>query len=175
MDLVLLPGNSIKNRPWIEDVEKSLSPYFQNSSIQYYKHWEKNEEMIDLDYEQEVLTKTLESRTHFAIFGKSAGTILAIRSVIQKGIKPNYCFFTGTAIKFAYRMDQDINKWIKSYTIPTLYIQKEKDPAFSVNELTDFLKNSPQNNYKIVSIPGDNHHYEDLDLLANEISKFIGS
>ena len=44
MRVILLPGQHISNKEWIENVEKKFQEKFTNTKISYYDHWEKGGE-----------------------------------------------------------------------------------------------------------------------------------
>lgn len=171
MKLLLLAGNSLHNKEWIEEVERTLAPHFNQTLVHYYRHWSTGDELIDLEYELERLTTSLGDLADWVVFAKSAGTILIIRGCYEKKIKPIKCVFAGTAIGWAEARGLSVHEWLRNYSIPTLFIQKTLDPAISYRDLEQLL--SGVANAVAKEIPGDNHSYEDLSVLENEITRFL--
>lgn len=179
MDIILLPGNSIKNKEWIEEVEQAIKPDFNATRIQYYEHWKdgrgwkESGRMIDFDLELEKCIGTVESLGEYAIFAKSAGVLFALKGIAEQKISPVRCVFAGTAVHFALRLNLDIKKWLKVCTVPVLFVQKELDPAMSFNDLGEFLRTAGVQDYKMHEIPGHDHHYGDIKGLKDLIIEFI--
>lgn len=173
MDLILLPGNSIENKEWIEDVECAVSSDFNTTHVQYYDHWEKGGKVIDLDVETGKLTKMTDSLGEYVIFAKSAGVILALKGIAEGKINPAKCIFAGTAVPFALRLGFDIKKWLGSCSVQSLFIQKEFDPAISFEDLTALLKTSGVKNYEVLKVSGSDHYYGDIVFLKKTVVNFM--
>ena len=122
MNLILLAGNSIDNREWIEEVESVLKPLFYSTQIQYYDHWQSGEELIDLDKEIKKLTETTKSKKQYIIFAKSAGGLITLKAIYQRKISPSRCIFVGIPINWAKKYGFDIAKWFKDFNIPLIII-----------------------------------------------------
>lgn len=173
MDLVLLPGNSILNKEWIEDVKVALEPNFKTSYILYYDHWKTSDELIDLDRELGELVKITKGLDNYIIFAKSAGCLLTLKGVYQGQIYPEKCIFTGTAILWGQEHGFDGEKWLKEYSIPTLFIQKTNDPVIAASDLYKLLKELDIPNYQFQEISGNDHNYENIPQLKEFITEFI--
>lgn len=173
MNLILLAGNSISNKEWVEQVEKKLASLFGRTRILYYKHWETGSDMIDFDIEIGKLSDIAEEFGEYAIFAKSAGALLAIKGINGNKLFPKKCVFTGTAIGWSRVNNFGADEWLEGYTVPTLFIQKTSDPAFSYKELRDLLKQKNVKNYELKEIKGDDHSYSDMEMLKSEVQKFV--
>lgn len=171
MKLLLLAGNSLHNKEWIEEVERTLAPHFNQTLVHYYQHWSTGDELIDLEYELEQLTASIGDLAGWVVFAKSAGTILIIRGCYENKIKPLKCVFAGTAIGWAEAQGMNVHEWLKNYSIPTLFIQKTSDPAIGYLDLANLLNDVV--NVTTKEIPGDNHSYEDLRVLESEVTQFL--
>jgi hypothetical protein len=171
MNLILLGGNSIDTKKWIETVETHLKPLFKSTTVLYYDHWQSGEWMLNLDREKEKLVALTKGMDGYVIFAKSAGSLVTVKAIYEKPISPNKCIFVGIPLKWARKNDFDVDTWYKNYSIPTLAIQHTDDPFSSSQDLSKFL--SPlTNTVKIEAIPGDTHDYDDLDTLKNLVSEF---
>ena len=172
MDLIFLAGESSKNKEWVEKVEDVLKPFFGKTKIQYYKNWE-TDANVDFEHEFDFLKNNIKSFSSYAVFAKSVGTVLALKGVYEKVLAPKKCIFLGTALNWAKRVGFDPDLWLRHYSVPTLFIQKEYDPAFNFNGLEKALREKKVKNYKTIKIPGDDHYYGDLEQIKLLIMEFI--
>ena len=173
MKIVLLGGNSSKNIFWLESIEVELKKKYNDVFIHYYSHWSTNAPLIDLDKELESLRKELENIKQYVIIAKSAGVLLALKGISEQKLFPAVCVFIGIPVMWARENNFNINQWLKSFSIPTLFIQEANDPAISSNELEDLLKELEVQNYKIQTIPGDKHEYSQYQELGKIMISFL--
>lgn len=173
MDLVLLPGNSISNREWIEEVKTALEPNFNTSQIIYYDHWRTGDELIDLDREVDKLVKITKGLDNYIIFAKSAGCLLTLKGVYQGKINPEKCIFIGTPILWGPEHGFNGEKWLKEYKVPTLFIQKSNDPVITASDLHRLLNRLDIPNYQFQEISGDDHNYENIAQLKEFILNLL--
>ncbi len=172
MNLILLGGNSIDNKKWIEDVETCLKPLFQSTTVISYDHWQTGEWMINLDKEKEKLAQTAKNFGEYIIFAKSAGSLVTVKAIFEKSISPQKCIFAGIPLNWARKSNFDVNTWYKDYSIPTLAIQHTNDPLASSKELSEFLSQLTKT-VKVEELPGDTHDYDELDTIKKLVSDFI--
>lgn len=173
MNLILLPGNVASNRHWIEEVEQSLRPNFSSANIQFYRHWQTGDDLIDLDHELKELFDKTSKLSDYLIFAKSAGVVLSVKGICEGKIKPERCIFVGTPILWAIEKGFDFDRWITSFSVPTLFIQRENDPAMPADKLKDYLNGKGVTNYKFVKIPGASHDYPDIEQLNEFVLGFL--
>lgn len=173
MDLVLLPGNSVKNEEWIKKVEKAIRQDFAETCILSYKHWEKGENLMDFELELERLADLTQKIDQYSIFAKSAGVLLTLRGIFEAKIRPFRCVFAGSAIRFGKRLGFDVEGWLKKCDIPCLLVQKTNDPAISFEELEKLIKRLQKDNYKLNEISGEDHYYGDIEQLRELIVAWI--
>ena len=173
VNLVLLPGNSANNKEWIEEIQRTIGPLFEHSTIQYYKHWETGASIIDLEEELSVLAKTVESIGEFTVFAKSAGIIVALKGVYDGRLKLAQCVFVGMPVEWSRTNGFDIDVWIKNYSVPTLFIQATSDPACHYEDLQAYIGDMNVENCILSEVGGNNHDYENLLELRAEVEKFL--
>jgi alpha/beta superfamily hydrolase len=172
--LILLTGNSEKTKSWIEGVAKTLHPLFFPTNIQQYDHWGKGQDvLIDVDLELAKLEKNVAPLKHYALLGKSAGCLVILKGIQEKRLRPTFCVFLGLPVSWAHANDYPIDAYLNNYQIPTLFLQKEYDPAIGANDLASLLKEKHVSHHQLVSVPGKDHHYEDLQLLKQSIQTFM--
>ena len=173
MKLILLAGNSISNKEWIENVEKTLRPLFTETELHYYQHWTTGDGLIDLDRELDLLSKDINDSEKYVIFAKSAGTLLALKGVRENKLSPHKCIFVGTAINWGREKNFSVDEWLLEYSIPTLFIQKTKDPTSTFEELSSLLNECEVKSFTLKEIPGEDHHYDEIESLKMEIKDFL--
>ena len=166
MDILMLAGNSLNNKVWIEQVAEYLKPYCGEIRIQNYKHWETGEKMIDLDYEFGELSKTVQGMNEYVIFAKSAGTILASKGIAAGVLNPTSSLFCGFALGMAKSANYPIEEWLQKFKTPTTFIQNTHDPVLGFHDLELFLEllKFPK---KTIETPGETHDYMDFDLIKS--------
>lgn len=173
MDLILLSGNSLTHKKWIEEVEEALRPLFTQTYIQYYLHWETGDEVIKMDYELETLENKISSYKNYLVFAKSAGTLLAARAAYENILQPDKCVFLGFPLLWARDKNFAINLWFKNFSIPTLFIQNSHDPFLSYENLLEYLKKEEFKNYQTIKLEGKTHDYSDFNKLKKLVKDFI--
>lgn len=175
MDLVLLAGNSLNNKSWIEEVSEQVKDLFQNVRIQYYKHWETGDKLIDFDKESEELPKTTQGLNDYIVFAKSAGTILTLKGIEEGLLTPKACVFCGFPLGFAQSSNSPVGSWIPKIKIPLVFIQNTKDPVLGYQGLVDYLESLNLSNCKTIETPGETHDYEDYVLIRNTLKELIAN
>lgn len=172
MNLVLLPGNSkAANEKWIKDVAESVKDSFDSTYIHTYQHWFLGGS-IDLENELKRLSESIKNLDDYVVFAKSAGAILTYMAVERDILHPKKCIFIGTAIAFAKSLSLSPENLVQKFSIPTLYIQKTADPAYSFNDLKSFLMDMKAKNYELIELPGSDHDYNDINKLRDLIVGF---
>ena len=172
--LILLTGNSEKTKPWIEEVARTLQPLFSSTTVQYYDHWGKGPDaLIDIDVELTTLERTVAPLKHYALLGKSAGCLVILKGIREGRLRPAFCIFLGLPVTWARANNHPIDAYLDYYKIPTLFLQKDHDPAIGADELTLLLKEKHAQHHHLVSFPGNDHHYEDLQLLKQSLQAFM--
>lgn len=176
MELILLPGNSVSNKRWIEELDKSLKDVFTSTTIVYWEHWKSGNGIIDLNKELNKVAKTLESKKDYVILGKSAGVVLAIKGITDRRIEPSKCIFLGTPIHWADEvLNCPLEERLIGFSTPSLFVQKEKDPLYGAKELKALLKDSGVRRMKFVSLPGEEHEYTEISKIKELVKEFVSS
>lgn len=172
MILFLLGGKSVSNQKWIEKVDKLVNRDFEKTVIQYYDHWKTGIGDIDVEKELKELEEKTRDVSDWVVFAKSAGALVVLKGIYEKKLSPKKCIFIGLALHFG-RVIGDIDTWLKDYSVPTLFIEKTNDPACSYSELLEILEKSNAKNYSTKEISGDDHEYDDIEMIKDEITTFF--
>ncbi len=172
--LVLLSGNSEKTKTWIAEVARTLQPLFSSITVQHYNHWGKGHTaLIDVDIELAKLKKTVAQLKHYALLGKSAGCLVILKGIREERLHPAFCVFLGLPVAWAHANNHPIDTYIDHYKTPTLFLQKDHDPAIGADELASLLREKRVLRHHLISVPGNDHHYEDLYFIQQSIQAFM--
>lgn len=172
MKLVILPGNSKSNREWANIAESAFSDSFSEIYKQSYSHWDTDQETLDFDIELEKLEKGIKNQ-ECLIFAKSAGAMLAVYGVYKKRINPKKCVFVGLPANWAKDKNFELDEWLQEYRVPTVIIQNSSDPITPYDDLLKSITGLNKTNFKLIEIEGDNHKYEDFELIKDKIDNFL--
>lgn len=167
LTLVVLPGNSSKNREWMFAAQAAFRPIFKQVIMDEYDHWSNSKETIDLNIEAAKLSAIVDSvEQPVEIFAKSAGTILVLYAIHNKIIDPKKilkCVFVGFPLLWAKENGFDIDTWCEEYEILTTLIQNDHDPVTSSNEIEDAQSQGQFRTLELVIQKGDDHMYGNFD------------
>lgn len=168
MRLIILPGNSPSNKEWADSAKQSFSNSFTDIYVQSYSHWDTGKEFIDFDIELEKLVENVRD-DDCMVLAKSAGAMLTIYGVHENKFFPKRCVFLGLPIRFAVENGFALDQWLKSYDVPTIIIQNSNDPVTSFAELKVALVRLNKTNIELIELDGDNHTYDDFELIKEKI------
>jgi hypothetical protein len=172
MNLLLLSGNSVRNKPWIHDVDDRLSRHFDKTLVHHYAHWDSGAEFINFDDELSSVADEATDFQPYAIFAKSVGSVLTIRGIAEGKLKPKAVVVTGLPLKVIQENNLPVIEWLIKVDIPMLIIQNENDPLGSYEEVSAYTKNSANSYVSTMVLPGDSHEYTDFAKL-DELSSVL--
>ena len=164
MNFIALPGNSSKNKGWVEEIADKLTNNGHQTKVQYYDHWTKGGS-FKLSAERNKLVKSVVDVPSCGIFAKSAGIFLAIDSIKRQLINPEFCVFVGTTTRSGRMLD--------NWNINSLFIQETSDPFLSFDNLDMILKEARPTSYKLIEVPGNKHYYFDTEIIIDSIKLSI--
>ncbi|MFA6256508.1 MAG: alpha/beta family hydrolase [Candidatus Absconditabacterales bacterium] len=167
--LVLLGGNTIHNKSWIQEVNQELLHFYDTTHVHNYRHWNQEGGTINLEYECEQLCKYLKTLSgSIILFCKSLGCILGLKAIVEQEIFIKQCIFVGFPLGYCERNGFSTEKYLKELTCPVLWIQKTNDPAGGYITIAEKLGSlSPAFTCKEIS--GDDHDYQEITLLKEII------
>lgn len=173
MNLILLGGNSVTNKSWVEKLQQNLGNLFDQTRILYYDHWGTGDPIINLPKELPKLIALTQNFSPYVILAKSFGVILAMRAVADKKITPEKCIFLGSAVISGRSTWRMLDIWSKDFSLPTLFINKTDDPVISAASLRSYITAQNIQNYQFIELPGTDHEYDDLEKLHQLIKNFV--
>lgn len=116
MNFILLSGNSIHAKEWMYKLRDSVIAKFGNTYIHNYRHWNSGEDMIDFDTELSSLNEKLDNSSPYIFIAKSAGCILALKSMSKEITKPTACLFLGLPMKFSEQYSISLSDFLLKLT-----------------------------------------------------------
>ncbi|MBI2464635.1 hypothetical protein HYV64_00690 [Candidatus Shapirobacteria bacterium] len=173
MNLILLGGNGVENKMWIEKIETTLKPLFSTTYIQYYMHWQKGGEMVDINLEANKLSSYAKDIREYVIFAKSAGILITAKAVHDNALRPVKCIFTGIPISWAISKGFDISNWFEGFKDTSLVIQHNEDPFASSKNVSEFITKENMINTNLVELPGNTHDYLEYDRIKKIVADFV--
>ena len=141
-----------------------------NTYIHNYKHWDTGEDMINFDIELSSLTEKLDNLSPYVFIAKSAGCILALKSMNRKTPKPIACLFLGVPIKFAEHYGISLNDLLIKTDVPIIIAQNDNDPFGSYDEIENIVKSLDNKNITIKKLNGDTHDYDNFGEISHILS-----
>ncbi len=171
MKLIVLPGNSKRNKEWADGAAAASVSSFDDVYKHYYKHWETGEELINFDFELAQVVEKVGDEA-IAVFAKSAGSVLTINGNYLGKLKPVKCLFVGLPLGTP-EQEAQLGEKILSLSVPTTIIQNTNDPYSDYARVKNFVTKVNLPNITLIETPGDNHDYLDFDLIKNKVSEFF--
>jgi hypothetical protein len=169
MNILALPGISPKTEKWATNLLQELSGPDRKLQVQRYKHWDCADAEQCLDLHGEILR--LEGCTVNLLVAKSLGVMIGLQACNKKTIAPERAVFVGTPVTGFHENNMDLQKLVAGLGIPCLFIQQSHDIVGSCASLR--AKIEAIEGVTLVEIPGDNHQYKDLKLLARHIKRWL--
>ena len=169
MNILALPGISPKTEKWATNLLNELTGPDRTMTVQRYKHWDCEDPGQCLELEGEV--RRLAGAPVDLLVAKSLGVIIGLQAGARKLIVPGRAVLIGTPVSSFVEKDLDLRQLTADLAIPILFIQQKNDIVGSADKLRAAVDGLPM--VELVEIPGDNHQYKDLKLLARHIKKFM--
>lgn len=173
VNILLLGGNSQHNQPWIHQVGDVLAADFNKCVVHDYNHWDDPGGFIDFDLELSRLSAAAVGLEPYAVFAKSAGSVLALKAISRGVLKPTKCIFAGLPIKLAADNGIPLQDLIITSHVPTMYIQNAGDPLGSYAQLVKYLRSIKATQYKTIKLDDNSHNYDDLNQIRSLIHSFV--
>ncbi len=171
MKLIVLPGNSKRNKEWADGAAAAGSSSFDPVYKHYYQHWDTGEEVINFDLELRRVTEQA-GVGEFAVFAKSAGSVLTINGNYLGKFKPARCLFVGLPLGTP-EQEAQLGEKIHALTVPVTIIQNTGDPYSNHARVQSFLGKINLPNITLKETPGNNHDYLYFDLIKSLVPEFF--
>ena len=174
--LIVLPGNSLKNRTWGEVMVNHYGPRFDSVYMQSYEHWERGAPVIDFDVELVKLrerTMPLFESPEVTVIAKSAGALLTFVAAAEGVLKPDKCIFFGIPFDLAAKgIFKDDWSAVENFKTPAITFHNYNDPTadyrFTMATLEQYAPH-----IQFVTTEGDDHWYGDTDTYDQHLQDFL--
>ena len=170
METIILPGFSLKNKAWAEEIQKGLSLIFPTSIVNW-PHWETGKTEANwIEKEAEKIAYSIQSR-QVNIVAKSIGTAVSMVILNSKPELINKIILCGIPIRDFLKGDEKYYEPLRKFQLDkVLCIQNKDDNHGSYEDVEKFL-HSLNPNLKIISQPRADHEYPYLDIFIDFLSK----
>ena len=172
MKTIILPGFSMKNKVWAEEVQASLSSVFP-ATVANWAHWETgNAESRWIEREAEKIVGLIQNK-QVNIVAKSIGTAVAMIIVKLKPDLVNKVILCGVPVRDLEKEDKNFYEPLRTFPEDKiLCIQNSDDPHGNYAEAEKFL-HSINSRLKIISKPQSDHEYPYTDDFINFLQKSL--
>lgn len=168
MNIFALPGISQKTERWAQNLLQELEAPDRSMTVQHYRHWDcADSHCLDLNGEIERLR---DCRIDLLV-AKSLGAMIGLSACGQGLIAPRQLVCIGTPVTSMREQNIDLRLLVSQLKVPSLFIQQTNDVVGSCASLREAVSGIPE--VELVEIPGDNHQYKDLKLLARHIKRWL--
>ena len=175
--LIILSGNSLKNKAWGEVILEHYTTQFDSSFMLPYDHWVSGEPTIDFAKEEVRLKKHVESLaldTEIILFAKSAGSLLALLSMHHGILNPTQVVFFGMPLDLAAEnLFKDSWTPLSELTTPAIAFHNIADPTTSYEFTKSILATYNPNNILFTTHEADPWYvdFKTCDLFINQADK----
>lgn len=176
--LIVLSGNSLKNKAWGELMIETFASQFDSSFMLEYDHWTSGEATIHFEREEEKLrahVATLPVETEIVLFAKSAGSLLAFLAMHHGAVSPSHCVFFGIPFDLA-APDLFKDNWtpVDSFAIPAIAFHNVEDPTTSY-EFTASMIETHAPRISLVTTHEADHWYGDVNTYRPHLASILTS
>ncbi len=166
MKIFALPGISQKTERWATNLLHEFAAPDHAMTVQHYLHWDCDDtHCLSLDQEVE----RLRGCEMDLLVAKSLGVMIGLTACSRGIIAPRQIICIGTPVTGFMENNLDLRLLVTNLNVPCLFIQQAHDIVGSCASLREQVSDIPR--AELVEIPGDNHQYKDLKLLARHIKK----
>jgi len=163
--LIVLPGNSLKNKAWGELILEHYTPQYDSSYMLAYDHWESGEPNINFTKEEAKLqahAESLSPDTEIILFAKSAGSLLALLSINHRVLNPVQAVFFGMPLDLAAdNLLKDSWAPLSELTVPAIAFHNIADPTTSY-DFTKTMLATYNPNITLITTHESDHWYGDF-------------
>jgi hypothetical protein len=168
MKIFALPGISPKTERWAANLLKEFEASDRTMTVQRYKHWDCDDSQC-LNLRDEV--DRLQGCEIDLLIAKSLGVMIGLSACGKGIISPQRLVCIGTPVTGFHEENIDLRQLVSNLKVPCLFFQQTNDIVGSCASLREKISDIPL--VELVEIPGENHQYKDLKLLARHIKRWM--
>lgn len=170
MNLLMLSGNSLRNKQWIEEAKAELASQFDQVQVQDYAHWHTGSQWIDLNHELGVLKRTVAGQTGpYGVFAKSIGTVLAMQAAQKGFFQPGFALLMGIPLDYIISDYPQFKDVLTRLTCPVSIVHNTNDKVGTAQAVAEYLGKDLVDAVRWHTPEANNHDYEDYELLRAEL------
>lgn len=172
MKIILLSGQSLQNRSWIEDVRTKFKEKYQNVEVMYYDHWKRGEGTADVELEtKNFLQLTNGFADEYMLFAKSIGTVIFLNSLPKLQNHPKKVIMVGVPYEVATQKGYKFETLKDLVKCDVNIYQKLQDPMGSYDIVNTIEGRKVRvYEYECINEEENTHHYANMDTLIRLIS-----
>jgi hypothetical protein len=167
LHLIVLPGNSVKNKAWGELILEHYASQFDSAFMLKYDHWVSGEPTINFPNEETKLhahVASLPPATEIILFAKSAGSLLALLSMHHGVLNPTQVVFFGIPLDLAAdNLFKDSWAPLSELRVPAIAFHNVTDPTTSY-EFTKSMLAIHNPTVELITTRETDHWYGDLKI-----------
>jgi hypothetical protein len=174
--LIVLSGNSLKNKAWGELMLAEYGPQFDTSYMLEYDHWASGEGNINFEVEEAKLrdyVASLGDTTEVTVFAKSAGSLLAFLAIHHGAVTPARVAFFGIPFDLAAtELFKDNWGAVDAFKLPAIAFHNVEDPTTSY-EFTKATLAAHAPHIKLITTHEADHWYGDTQTYKKSLDSFL--
>jgi predicted alpha/beta hydrolase family esterase len=156
--LLILPGYSLHNKDWAEEVKKNIEQTTNNKVLVHnWRHW--TEGSFSLTYEISKIKEEIAKETNVDIIAKSVGVAVAMEIIPQISSQVGKVVFCGIASITGSDREAALKNVLDVVSVKNiLCIQNAKDKFVKYSDAEKFY-HSINHALKVISKPRSDHEY----------------
>jgi hypothetical protein len=174
--LIVLSGNSLKNKAWGELMLTEYGSQFDASYMLEYDHWTSGEGNINFEAEEAKLRNhvtALPEATEVTVFAKSAGSLLAFLAIHHGVVTLARVAFFGIPFDLAAtELFKDNWSAVDAFKLPAIAFHNVEDPTTSY-EFTKATLAAHAPHIKLITTHEADHWYGDIATYQQTIIPFL--
>lgn len=161
MTTLILPGGSIGNKKWADELD------IADKTVWNWEHWKTGIDVnIDVNQEAKKIYEKYKGQK-INILAKSIGSLVLMK-LFKLGLTPNKYILCGVPLKVIKEMKAESDYQVVSEYVPEIIVQNTQDPLGSFTKISEFIHNINPN-ITLISKEADNHSYPYPD----EFNKYL--
>ncbi len=168
-NMLILCGYSKYNIDLLRNMKEAYSKDYNVTTVEY-DHWYNDKEM-DYDNQLNKIGEAIKDKDIDIIVAKSIGTYLSTKAMKKGLLNPKVVVFLGYPLAFMEQRNlsymDDLLSMVDEHKV--LFIQQEKDPLCSAQQLKEILKDR----IPLITVPGDDHSYGAVEDIKVHVDEFI--
>jgi len=173
--LIVLPGNSERNRAWGEGAVAGFGSEFDEVYMQTYDHWGTGSKEMNVEAELAKLQNVVrDTGCEYYVLAKSIGSLLALLSIHRSYFIPQRCVFFGMPLDLANQgLFKDDWSPLSSFSVPSLAYHNVEDPTANFSFTKNKILEMPDLPIELIELPGNTHDYLDFADYVTQIKNFF--